>query len=71
MSSSVLLITHGVPQGSVLETLLFLIYINDLNHVFKHSTGHDFVDDTILLYTSCSLKSINKCINHDPRLIVH
>ena len=67
MSSSVLSIT----QGSVLGPLLFLIYINDLNHVVKHSTVHHSADDTNLLYSSPSLKSINKCINHDLTLIVH
>ena len=64
-------ITHGVPQWSVLGPLLFLIYINHLNHVVKHSTVHHFADDTSLLYSNSSLKSINKCINHDLRLIVH
>ena len=71
MSSSVLSITHGAPQGSVLGPLLFLIYINDLNHVIKHATVHHFADDTNLLYSSSSLKSINRCINHDLKLIVH
>ena len=71
VSSSVLSITHGFPQVSVLGPLLFLIYINDLNHVVKHSTLHHFADDTNLLYSSFSLKSINKCINHDLKLIVH
>ena len=73
MKSSILSITHGVPQGSVLGPLLFLIYFNDLNHMVKHSIVHHFVDDTNLLYSSSSLKSksINKCINHDLKLIVH
>ena len=70
VSSSVLSITHGVLQGSVLGPLLFLIYINDLNHVVKHLTVHHFAVDTNLLYSSSSLKSINMCINHDLKLIV-
>ena len=50
---------HGVPQGSVLGPLLFLIYINDLHQVTKHAEIH-FVDDTNLLYSSKSLKDIKQ-----------
>ena len=71
INSSVLTLTHGVPQGSVLGALLFLIYINDLNHMIKHSSVHHFADDTNLLYSSSSLKLINKYIKHDLKLILH
>ena len=64
-SSSKLPITHGVPQGSVLGLLLFLLYINDLQKAMQHSSVHHFADDTNLLYTNNSLKKINKHINHD------
>ena len=63
-SSEKLIITHGVPQGSAIGSLLFRLYINDLHKTMMHYSLHHFADDTNILIIDKSLKKINKHINH-------
>ena len=63
--SDFITIKCGVPQGSILGPLLFLLYINDLPQVSEYFMPILFADDTNLFATGYSLNDIVSEINKE------
>ena len=59
-SSSSVPVLSGVPQGSVLGPVLFLIYINDLPEYVSNSTVRLFAADTLLYLTIHNFSDCDK-----------
>ena len=59
----------GVLQGSTLEPLFFLIYVNDLTDALEKSIVHHFADDTNLLFGNKNLSVISDVINSELKLV--
>ena len=48
-------ITYGVPQGSILGTLFFIMYVNDIICNFRETDPNIvlYADDTVIYYQVC------------------
>ena len=57
-------VTSGVPQGTVLGPILFLLYINDFHEYLKYSTLRLFADDSII-YRNIKTDNDTTLLQHD------
>ena len=64
-ASSTRFMSCGVPRGSILGPLLFLIYINDLVNVCPQSIPLLYADDTNLFYRGLDMKILQHIMNNE------
>ena len=67
-SSSIRSMHHGVPQGSNLGPLLFLVYINDLPTISSNFSSILFADDTTLTFKNQNLSDLETQCNNNLSL---
>ena len=48
---------YGVPQGSKLGPILFLLYANEIHKILKNSTTFAYADDTAIVVTNSNIQS--------------
>ena len=61
--SDSLLMKTGIPKGSCLGPLLFLVYINDMNQVFDEDEINIFADDTVLIINGEKIDDMKRLAN--------
>ena len=71
MTSASEAVSTGVPQGSILGPLLFILHINDLPEVVSDCNILMYADDTVLYCSSSQASVIQDKLNAELSKIDH
>lgn len=69
VASSFQYVRCGVPQGSPLSSLMFLLYMNDIFHLPLRGRLQLFADDAMIIYSCVNLSTLETWMNEDLALL--
>ena len=64
-------VQNGVPQGSILGPLLFIMFLNDLTKVVEKCSMSLYADDTCVYYASKNPQELESALNNDLSLMAN
>jgi hypothetical protein len=56
---------NGVPQGSILGPLLFVVFFNDIVDSIQHAHITMYADDAVIYYAHKDVREIEKCLDDE------
>ena len=56
---------YGIPQGSILGPLLFLLHVNDLSQSLSDAGSYLYADDTCIFHQYKDVKKIENVLNKE------
>ena len=71
VTSETTAIYNGVPQGSILGPLLFILFLNDIHEHLINTKIIKYADDTVLYYSNEDINIIEGKLNEDLENISH
>ena len=63
--SNMLPVAYGVPQGSILGSLLFILFINDITNISKLAELIMFADDANLFFKHANISELFANVNNE------